>query len=360
MGALDTLIDQIRRSNISDISEQLESGDISPQQVPQKLADATGDPQYLQMAREQQANMAALKNITPDMDQSTQLATFAQGLTQQGDPRGITMLSQLPKILADLQKTRAETSAANSTAAKNNWDMGIAPTGATTSGVATVAPAAGDKTVTSAITANGLTGKGAQDVAVKAAQEKATETIAAEKGVQQILSRLPSMKQKLNEMNDLAPNTMSGMGVVPAPDSNESTGFKGQLMNQFDSDNPKIGNTAAFKNLNDQLFVNEIPALMNGASGMRMDIPLVKGVKSASGVPIELPSAAKQQVIGTLNENFDQTRDNALSYYKNLTGQDYDLGKAFQTPEEIANAVKQKVITRDQAIGLLKKNHGAQ
>jgi transglycosylase-like protein with SLT domain len=205
-----------------------------------------------------------------------------------------------------------------------------------------------------------LSVKAAQDVATKQAEEKATETLAAEKGVQQILSRLPSMKSKLQRMDELAPNTMSGMGVVPPQDSNESTGLKGQMYNQFDPSNPKIGNTAEFKNLNDQLFVNEIPALMNGASGMRMDIPLVKGVKSASGVPIEIPGPAKQQVIQSLKSNFDQTRDNALSYYKNLTGHDYDLGKAFQTPQDVKQAYQTGVITKEQATQLLQKNHGFQ
>jgi hypothetical protein len=205
-----------------------------------------------------------------------------------------------------------------------------------------------------------LGGKAAQEVATKQAEEKATETLGAEKGVQQILSRMPSMKAKLKQMNDLAPNTMYGMGVVPPPDSNESLGLKGQLINQFNPTDPRIGNTAAFKNLNDQLFVNEIPALMNGASGMRMDIPLVKGVKSASGVPTELAPAAKQQVISTLNDNFDQTRNNALSYYKNLTGHDYDLGKAFQTPQDVKQAYQTGVITKEQATQLLQKNHGFQ
>lgn len=206
-----------------------------------------------------------------------------------------------------------------------------------------------------------LGGKAAQDVAMEQAKAKNTEVLAAEKGVQQILSRMPSMKAKLSQMNQLAPNTISGMGVVPSQDSNESFGLKGQLMEQFPKQldpNDQIGATSTFKNLNDQLFVNEIPALMNGASGMRMDIPLVKGVKSASGVPLEIPGKDKQQVIATLNDNFDQTRNNALSYYKNLTGQDYDLGKAFQTPTDIKQAVDTGVIDKATGIQLLKKNHG--
>jgi hypothetical protein len=204
----------------------------------------------------------------------------------------------------------------------------------------------------------GLGGKAAQEVAQKSAEEKAKETLAAEKGVQQILSRMPSMKQKLSRMRELAPNTLAGVGVVPNPESNESFGWKGQLANQ--ANDPRAANTFDFKNLNDQLFVNEIPALMNGASGMRMDIPLVKGVKSASGVPLEANAQGKQQVIDSLNQNFDQTRDNALSYYKNLTGHDYDLGKAFNSPQQVVQAIKSGVITKEQGAAVLKQHHGFQ
>ena len=208
-----------------------------------------------------------------------------------------------------------------------------------------------------------LGGKAAQEVAQKQAEEKNAETMAAEKGVAQTLSRLSSMKQKLQDMRTLAPNTISGMGVVPSQDSNESFGLKGQLMTQFPKvldKNDQIGASSTFKNLNDQLFVNEIPALMNGASGMRMDIPLVKGVKSASGVPMELPPQDKLQVIDTLDKNFDQTRDNALSYYKNLTGKDYDLGKAFQTPQDVIQGIKSGVITKAQGAQILQQHHGFQ
>ena len=208
------------------------------------------------------------------------------------------------------------------------------------------------------IATQGLSGQAAMQAAQKAQEAKNTEILAAQKGVQQILSRMPSMKEKLQQMSDLAPNTLYGPGVNPSSDSNDATGLQGTIANVMQD--PKYGNTVTFKNLNDQLFVNEIPALMNGASGMRMDIPLVKGVKSASGVPLEANGQAKQQVIQTLNQNFDQTRDNALSYYKNLTGQDYDLGNAFQTPQAVADAFANKVISRAQATDLLRRYHGAQ
>jgi hypothetical protein len=399
MGALDLLVDQIRRSNVSDVGNQLEQGQISPWDVPQKLFDVTGDPQYAQPAADIAKAKEAYANITPSDDPMQNLKSMANYYAQKGDMSGVQNLIKLQPMLLDMQKTQAQTDEAKTTAAKNRFEMGL-PAMSTDNAMSgnsgmsltgqspyqsagaqpvTQSPLQSPSTVTGApnagipsgqpqtpaptmapVQTGGLGGQAAQQVQQKALEERNTEILAAEKGVQQILSRLPSMKQKLSDMNALAPNTLSGVGVVPSQDSNDAMGWKGELKNQMGVNTKNINNTATFKNLNDQLFVNEIPALMNGASGMRMDIPLVKGVKSASGVPMELNGAGKQQVIGTLNENFDQTKNNALSYYKTLTGQDYDLGKAFQTKQQIADAVKTGVIKKEETYPILRKYYGAQ
>lgn len=377
-------------------------------QFQQAIGQNTGDPAQYASGRNAQAVSGAMAGMPAGTDPiQAMVAGGMAAFKNSGDPtylKGVMeTVMKAQQAGSEINKNNAQAGEARAATSKANWEMG-APGAATTpaNGMGAAAiPTGGmpqvnasDLSGTPAGTGSGtaippppdgialsgnnpaqptatpaaipgqpvLGGQAAQQAALEAAKAKQAEVLAAQKGVQQILSRLPSMKAKLQQMNSLAPKTISGMGVQPPPDSNETYGLKGQLMEQFpqsfDPDD-KIGATSAFKSLNDQLFVNEIPALMNGASGMRMDIPLVKGVKSASGVPLDLPPKDKQQVITTLNDNFDQTRDNALSYYKNLTGQDYDMGSAFQTPAQIRQAVTTGVINTDQAKKILRDHFGA-
>ena len=376
------------------------SNGLSPSDIYKQVDAITANPQDI-------ANRQAVQNY---IRQNPNGNLQGMGTSLAGQTGDMTTMMKLPDIIAkvaEANKNNAQAGEANAAARKSSWEMGGAPAGGTDGGsgggfstpggigassipagtaqpinaydlTAPTAPNGQIPPPPSGIQLSGnnpnmptqpsmpqqpqLGGQAAQQAALEATKAKNAEILAAQKGVQQILSRLPSMKAKLQQMNDVAPNTISGMGVNPPQDSNETYGLKGQLMEQFPSTldkSDKIGATSVFKNLNDQLFVNEIPALMNGASGMRMDIPLVKGVKSASGVPIDLPPKDKQQVIQTLNDNFDQTRDNALSYYKNLTGQDYDMGTAFQTPAQIRQAVQTGVINADQAKKILRDHFGA-
>lgn len=381
-------------------------------QFQQSLGENLGNPQQYTQGRTSAAVSGAMQNMPARTDPvQAMIGGGMAAFKASGDPaylKGVMeTVMNAQKNASEIGKNNAQAGEANAAARKSSWEMGGAPAGGTDGGSgggfstpggigASSIPAgtaqpinASDLTAPTApngqippppsgiqLSGNNpnmptqpsmpqqpqLGGQAAQQAALEATKAKNAEILAAQKGVQQILSRLPSMKAKLQQMNDVAPNTISGMGVNPPQDSNETYGLKGQLMEQFPSTldkSDKIGATSVFKNLNDQLFVNEIPALMNGASGMRMDIPLVKGVKSASGVPIDLPPKDKQQVIQTLNDNFDQTRDNALSYYKNLTGQDYDMGTAFQTPAQIRQAVQTGVINADQAKKILRDHFGA-
>lgn len=293
-------------------------------------------------------------NAAPNAAMPTGLspqAMAAMNLSGGGiDPlKMMELQSTLGKNTAETQMDTAKAEEAAEAAKTAQWTRGGAPGGG-------VSPQQGGAAITP-IGQSGLGGKAAQEVVTASEKEKNTQALAVKKGMDTIAANTPGVRQKLTQMSTLSHNTMSGMGVAPPVDSPTALGFKGNLVNQLATNGgpaqSSYNDTVAFKNLNDQLFVNEIPAIANGATAMRMDIPIVKGVKGASGIPIEANPDAKDAVIKQLSENADVTVEKGLNMYKSETGRDY-----YPDPNSIKQAYRDGVLSQPLAEKLLKQNHG--
>lgn len=142
---------------------------------------------------------------------------------------------------------------------------------------------------------------------------KQGENIAeAQRGMSQIDSRIGNAKDIINQMKTLAPN-------VPY-------GPHGIAQMQVDaSDMPVVGSGKAssnyhtFDTLNQNLFTQELPGIV-GASGGRIDIPLVNAIKGASAVDIDAHPAAKLATLNQLSTMLDRVQSNAHQNLQNLSG----------------------------------------
>lgn len=142
---------------------------------------------------------------------------------------------------------------------------------------------------------------------------KQGENIAeAQRGMSQIDSRIANAKDIINQMKSLAPN-------VPY-------GPHGIAQMQVDaSDMPIVGsgksssNYHTFDTLNQNLFTQELPGIV-GASGGRIDIPLVNAIKGASAVDMDAHPAAKLATLNQLSTMLDRVQSNAHQNLQNLSG----------------------------------------
>lgn len=148
--------------------------------------------------------------------------------------------------------------------------------------------------------------------ASKQAEVQGQNIADAQKGMSSIDSRIGNAKAIIQEMKDLSPN-------VPY-------GPHGLAEMQVDASNmPVIGNgkaagaAARFNTLNQNLFTQELPAIVQ-SSGGRIDIPLVNAIKGASSVDLDLHPNAKIQALNTLAEQLDRVQQNAKLNYQNLSG----------------------------------------
>lgn len=111
----------------------------------------------------------------------------------------------------------------------------------------------------------------------KTAEAQGADIETAQKGVVGIDSRLQNAVNILNDQIQLAPKTMSGsLGqfVVGSERNAANFGIK--------SETPAA--QTLFEQNNANLFTQELPAIMAGMPGSRMDIPLINAIKQASSV----------------------------------------------------------------------------
>lgn len=179
--------------------------------------------------------------------------------------------------------------------------------GGTPGGMAPINPAGlSNAQYTEAIKAQGA-GAAAQ------AEQTGKNVAEANKGVASIDSRIDNAKAIIQEMKTLAPQ-------VPY-------GPHGMAEAQVDfSNTPLIGSGKAagahnrFETLNQNLFTQELPAVVQ-SSGGRIDIPLVKAIQAASSVDIDAHPNAKAQALEELSSLLDKVQQNAKNYQGSLTGQ---------------------------------------
>lgn len=152
----------------------------------------------------------------------------------------------------------------------------------------------------------------AQAGATAQASKQGENIAEAQRGMSQIDSRIGNAKDIINQMKTLAPN-------VPY-------GPHGIAQMQVDaSDMPVVGSGKAssnyhtFDTLNQNLFTQELPGIV-GASGGRIDIPLVNAIKGASAVDIDAHPAAKLATLNQLSTMLDRVQSNAHQNLQNLSG----------------------------------------
>lgn len=177
------------------------------------------------------------------------------------------------------------------------------------------------------------------------AEEHGKNNAEAERAVAAILGRLTSANGILDKMNGLADQVPYGPGVETQRDIGNA--FKRPSATAYDE----------FNKYNENLFVQELPAIVQNSGG-RIDIPLVKSIQEASKIPMDAQPNTKKSLVSDTRGLLGKVRDNALQNYKAQTGQDFNLGKVFDSPDSIKQAFQSGVITQDQAKLLLQKNHG--
>lgn len=197
--------------------------------------------------------------------------------------------------------------------------------------------------------------------AAKAAAEKAAEiaaagpkaeaeatgknTAEADKAVAAILGRLPSAYGIVDDMTNLAPDVPSGPMVEHQRD----------FFNAIKS--PKATAYDRFNKFNENLFTQELPAIVQNSGG-RIDIPLVKAIQGASQVPLDAQPKTKIQLLKDTKDLLAKVKENALSTYKAQTGKEFDLSRAFTTPDQIKMAFKKGIIDQPTAEKMLQAKHG--
>lgn len=140
------------------------------------------------------------------------------------------------------------------------------------------------------------------------AEAEAKNAVDAAKGVTGIDSRIQNAINILDDQIDLAPKTASGhIGEA-------NVGLDRELAN-IGIKRSLPANQTKFEQNNANLFTQELPAIISGMPGSRLDIPLVNAIKQASqineyGTPQEKIAAA-QNLKGLLQKYQQNTHNNA-------------------------------------------------
>lgn len=133
-------------------------------------------------------------------------------------------------------------------------------------------------------------------------------------GVASIDARIDNLNRLLDEMSKDAPSVPYGI----MPDT------KLALANQFPQTLGHGGKDASahyrFQQNNENLFTNELPALVKNLGDSRLDIPIVNALKGASQIPMEANPQAKLDAIQALKGNLEAARKSAHLNNANLTG----------------------------------------
>jgi hypothetical protein len=182
---------------------------------------------------------------------------------------------------------------------------------------------------------------------VAQANEQGKNIGESEKAVAAVLGRLPSAMGIIKNMQGLANQVPYGPMVETQRDIGNARQSPAALA--YDQ----------FNKLNENLFVQELPAIVQNSGG-RIDIPLVKAIQGASAVPMDAQPASKQALLTQTQDLLGKVRDNALQNYRAQTGQDFDMSKAFNSPDAIKQAFQSGVLNKQQATQLLQQNHGMQ
>lgn len=144
--------------------------------------------------------------------------------------------------------------------------------------------------------------------ATEAATTQAKNSTEAAKGVAGIDSRIQNAINILNDQIDLAPKTASGKAGEYQVDAERNLANLGE---NFDLPT----NQTKFEQNNANLFTQELPAIISGMPGSRLDIPLVNAIKKASAIneygttPEKIASA--QNLKGLLQKYQQNTHQNA-------------------------------------------------
>ncbi len=129
------------------------------------------------------------------------------------------------------------------------------------------------------------------------------------KGIAGIDSRIQNAINILNDNIELAPKTFSGDAGKAQMKLEQSIANSGL----YHPEGPK--NQTLFEQNNANLFTQELPAIMAGMPGSRMDIPLINAIKSASQIPeygtTEEKIAAGQNLKGLLYKYQQNVHNNA-------------------------------------------------
>lgn len=149
----------------------------------------------------------------------------------------------------------------------------------------------------------------------KEAETQGTDIENAQKGVVGIDSRLQNAIDILNEQIDLAPKTYSG--------------WMGEQQEKMERNYANINPKGEFPNLvaqtkftqnNANLFTQELPAIMQGMPGSRMDIPLINAIKNASQVNEYGAPAEKTAALQNLKTLLMKYQQNTHNYAKQMGG----------------------------------------
>lgn len=187
---------------------------------------------------------------------------------------------------------------------------------------------------------------------LKTGAVKNAENIATSKdALDTILSRLPSIFDKTQQMRELAPKTGSGLvGRMNVAASGNNPFGKG-----IDQ-----GNQHDFETLNNQLFVNELPGLSKGMG--RLDLPIINAAKVASQVPEWDKVYGKTKLLDTLDGSLLGGLQASINKYETESGQRYTIpagtpnAKALQALVDKARNYSTK--SADQGKGSTKSTAG--
>lgn len=142
------------------------------------------------------------------------------------------------------------------------------------------------------------------------AEEKGKNIVDANKGVAGIDSRIQNAINILDDQIDIAPKTVAGKSgeyLVDAERNLSNLGIK------FDTP----VNQQKFEQNNANLFTQELPAIISGMPGSRLDLPLVKAIKDASAInengTIEEKIASAQNLKSLLQKYQQNTHNYATA-----------------------------------------------